>query len=127
MNKPITTPVEVRLSRVQATDPRRNGKFVLRVEDRVSGCRIAEIELDAEAIANLVSTRSAEGSAELHPHAAERWGKRMEWDSQKLGDRKQDAERMHILARAVVETDGWDTYHLREQRDGWHATFRRWV
>lgn len=127
MNKPITTPVEVRLSRVQATDPRRNGKFVLRIEDRISDCLVAEIELDAEAIANLVSTRAAGGSGQLFTYAAERWGKKMEWESQKLGDRKQDAEQMHIFARHLVETDGWDTYHLREQRDGWHATFRRWV
>lgn len=128
MTDPIKSDVTVRLSRVSSNVASRDGKFVLRIEDNSSSQMVAEVELDDEAIANLVSTRAAEGVAELYIVSAERWGKQYRSETRFFDRHDYDFEStVREACELQQKANGYETYTLRKESRGWHARFMGWT
>lgn len=126
--------VSLRLQLARASD----GLFYLRIDDVVSGCLIADIRMDSEAIANLVSTRQAEASGDIYAGSIEHWGKHRSehraWVFPVSDPYNRDVF-LQDQARAAVEAKdaGWDldldqdaNLH-RVDRGFYRAIARRWV
>lgn len=126
--------VSLRLQLSRASD----GLFYLGIEDVVSGCLIADIRMDSEAIANLVSTRQAEAFGDIYAGSIEHWGKHRSehraWVFPVSDPYKRDVF-LQDQARAAVEAkaEGWDldldeaANTHRVNKGFYRGIARRWI
>lgn len=115
-----------------------NGEFRLRIEDRASRVALLNIEITAEAIADLVSSRPFTAQADFSPSG--NIGKRMEVKRVRFPYGTQDDwPRARAECVAALADEGWEVdtesgfnFHrsTRVSRDAgyiYELTARRWV
>jgi hypothetical protein len=117
-------PMRVRLSR-----PINYGaNFYLEITDETSRMVVMELELDAEALADLMSNREAKAPAGVTTKL-DRVGKLMEHDQVVLESSTfKDQADADAAADNWRTREGWDTASVsRNNQRNWVLTGRRWV